>query len=44
MKHCFFSLYTQDGVLSEVEMLNHMELFTAGSKGYQSGQTIKDEL
>ncbi|XP_073243174.1 calumenin-B-like [Porites lutea] len=34
----------KDGVLEQEEMVAHMELFTAGNKGYQSGQNIKQEL
>jgi len=38
-------MQSQDGVLSEEEMVNHMELFTDGNEGYQSRQTRnKEEL
>jgi len=40
----FLLLFSQDGVLDQEEMVAHMELFTAGNKGYQSGQNIKQEL
>ena len=40
----FSLLFSQDGVLDQEEMVAHMELFTAGNKGYQSGQNIKQEL
>ena len=40
----FICKYTQDGVLSEKEIMNHMEIFTAGPEGFQTKQKVKDEL
>lgn len=34
----------KDGVLSEKEIMNHMEIFTAGPEGFQTRQKLKDEL
>lgn len=40
----FLSSCIQDGVLSEMEIVNHMEVFTGGGEGLRTGQAAKDEL